>query len=191
MADSNLEVEIKLPVPDLPSIQTRIAALGWRSVSPRTLEINVLFDRPDSTLRSQGLVLRLRQYGSHHVLTYKGPGQDGKHKVREELETTVGDLPTLQSIFLRLGFEPTFRYEKFRTEFSDGSGHLTLDETPIGNFLELEGPPDWIDSQAARLGYSETDYITLSYGRLYADYCQRQNRPIEHMVFREDATPQE
>ncbi|MBS1824418.1 MAG: class IV adenylate cyclase [Acidobacteria bacterium] len=183
MASPNLEVEIKLPVPNLPAIQPLITQLGWRPLTPRTLEINILLDHPDSSLRSRGVILRLRQYGDRSVLTYKGPGQDGKHKVREELETPIGDLPTLQTIFLHLGYHPTFRYEKYRTEFTDGAGHLTLDETPIGTFLELEGAPEWIDAQAAQLGYAESDYITLSYGRLYTDYCRRENRPIGHMVF--------
>ncbi|MFN7936511.1 MAG: class IV adenylate cyclase [Bryobacteraceae bacterium] len=188
MAHPNLEVEIKLPVTHLPTTQARIAHLGWQPVTPRTLEINILLDQPDSSLRNKGVILRLRQYGDRAVLTFKGPGQEGKHKVREELETSIGDLQTTQVIFGHLGYHPTFRYEKYRTEFTDGAGHLTLDETPIGNFLELEGPPDWIDSRAAQLGYAESDYITLSYGRLYAAYCQRENRPMNHMVFEESAS---
>ena len=187
----NLEVEIKLPVSDLIATKEHITQLGWRPLTPRTFEINILLDLADSSLRNQGVVLRLRQYGDRAVLTYKGPGQDAKHKVREEFETSVGDLQTLQVILGHLGYHPTFRYEKYRTEFTDNTGHLTLDETPIGNFLELEGPPDWIDNQAARLGYSESDYITLSYGRLYAAYCRRANVPITHMVFDNPSTAKE
>lgn len=187
----NLEVEIKLPVSDLIATKEHITQLGWRPLTPRTFEINVLLDLADSSLRNQGVVLRLRQYGDRAVLTYKGPGQDAKHKVREEFETSVGDLQTLQVILGHLGYHPTFRYEKYRTEFTDNTGHLTLDETPIGNFLELEGPPDWIDAQAALLGYSESDYITLSYGRLYAAYCQRTNQPMGHMVFADPGAAKE
>lgn len=183
MSQTNLEVEIKLPAHDLDALRPRIAQLGWRQLGPRTLEINVLFDRQDNSLRGAGVVLRLRQYGGRRVLTYKGPGRDGKHKVREEIETTVGDLDAVQAIFARLGFQPGFRYEKYRTEYTDDTGHLTIDETPIGNFLELEGPADWIDQWAQRLGYQESDYITLSYGRLYAAYCERKGLPITHMVF--------
>ncbi len=42
-----------------------------------------------------------------------------------------------------------------------------LDETPVGVFLELEGPPEWIDRTAGTLGFSEGDYITLSYLELH------------------------
>ncbi len=187
MAQSNLEVEIKLAVHDLAVMLERIAKLGWRALGERTLEINVLFDREDGSLRGQGVVLRLRQYGDRRVLTYKGPGQNGKHKVREEVETSVGDLEAMRSILVRLGFCPAFRYEKYRTEYTDGLGHLTVDETPIGNYLELEGPPDWIDRWASRLGYTEEAYITWSYGRIYADYCQRKNQPMGNMVFSDTA----
>jgi len=183
MSQTNLEVEIKLPVHDLDALRRQIALQGWRQLGPRTLEINVLFDREDNSLRGSGVVLRLRQYGDRRVLTYKGPGRNGKHKVREEIETTVADLEAIEAIFARLGFRSGFRYEKYRTEFTDETGHLTLDETPIGNFLELEGPAEWIDRWAERLGYQEGDYITLSYGRLYAAYCEREGLPITHMVF--------
>lgn len=183
MSHSNLEVEVKLPVSSLDAVRQRIAEQEWTQLGPRTLEINVLFDREGTPLRAAGTVLRLRQYGDRHVLTYKGPGRDGKHKVREEIETSVGSLDAMVAIFARLGFHPGFRYEKYRTEYTDGTGHLTVDETPIGNFLELEGPAAWIDQWAARLGYQESDYITLSYGRLYAAYCERVGVPIANMVF--------
>jgi adenylate cyclase class 2 len=66
-----------------------------------------------------------------------------------------------------------FLYEKYRTEYISTiePGTVTLDETPIGTFLELEGPPDWIDATARRLNFTEADYIVESYGKLYSDYC--------------------
>lgn len=185
MAHSNLEVEIKLPVSSLPAILERIAQAGWRLVQERSLESNTLLDTEDGHLRAGGIVLRLRQYAGRHVLTYKGPGRDGKHKVREELEVPLDGSATMSAIFERLGYRSSFRYEKYRTEFSDGTGHLTIDETPIGNYLELEGPPEWIDDWARRLGYSEQDYITVSYGRLYAAHCARQGIAPGDMVFEE------
>ncbi|MBL8178498.1 MAG: class IV adenylate cyclase [Bryobacterales bacterium] len=183
MGQTNLEVEIKLEVKDPAELRARIGSLGWRQAGERTREVNVLFDRANGSLRAAGIVLRLREYGERRVLTFKGPGMAGKHKVREEIETAVGDLGAMEAILDRLGYQPGFRYEKFRTEFTDGAGHLTLDETPIGDYLELEGPPDWIDEWAVRLGYAERDYITLSYGRLHAAYCERVGAPVGDMVF--------
>ncbi|MBV9743453.1 MAG: hypothetical protein JO099_06800, partial [Acidobacteriia bacterium] len=84
-----------------------------------------------------------------------------------------------------LGFQRVFRYEKYRTEFRRGrKGVVTLDETPIGTYLELEGPPDWIDGTAALLNFQENDYITLSYGRLYLDWCAQHKVKPGDMVFK-------
>ena len=61
----------------------------------------------------------------------------------------------VEQIFNELGYHPIFRYEKFRTEYAKapGAGKVLVDETPIGNYLEIEGSPRWIDStaRAARL----------------------------------------
>ncbi len=113
------------------------------------------------------------------MLTWKGPGQSGPHKSRAELETSVGSLETMRQILEQLGYGPVFRYEKYRTEFMDraGLGVVTLDETPIGNFLEIEGPGEWIDQTAGRLGFSPKDYLLESYGKLYLDYCVRARHP--------------
>jgi len=62
-------------------------------------------------------------------------------------------------------------------------GEVALDETPIGLFLELEGPEDWIDSTATRLGFAETDYITSSYSSLYQDYLPLHPGAPSNMVF--------
>ena len=58
----------------------------------------------------------------------------------------------------------------------------TLDETPIGVFVELEGPPDWIDRTARRLGFSPADYIKASYARLYQQWCSEHQAKLMDMV---------
>lgn len=84
-----------------------------------------------------------------------------------------------------MGYQPVFRYEKYRTEYTDGTGILTLDETPIGCYIELEGDPQWIDETAGKLGYHERDYITKSYGALYRSHCLERQVPPTNMVFRD------
>ena len=101
-------------------------------------------------MRKRGELLRLRKYGSKWVLTHKAKGKAGRHKSRVETETEVTDGAKLDSILHSLGFAPTFRYEKFRAEWSDGTGHVVLDDTPIGSLGEIEGPPRWIDRTARR-----------------------------------------
>ena len=119
------------------------------------------------------------------ILTYKGAPAAGKYKDREELEVGVSDPRKLSDMLTRLDFIPTFRYEKFRTEYHrpGEAGVATLDETPIGVYLELEGTPGWIDRSAKRLGFAASDYSTASYYGLYAHYCRLNGLPVTHMTF--------
>lgn len=157
--------------------------LGFRLTHKRTFESNTVYDTSTTELRSSGRVLRLREFGKDTILTFKGPGIEGKHKSREEYETHLTNPQNMQTILRHLGLQPTFRYEKYRTEFRDSHGHLVYDETPIGNYVELEGPPEWIDRTALALGFAESAYITKSYGRLYLEFCQQQGTAPGHMIF--------
>ncbi|HST79887.1 MAG TPA: class IV adenylate cyclase [Verrucomicrobiae bacterium] len=181
-----IETEVKIPVPNSAAILEQFDRVGLALSAPRQFESNTLYDSGDGRLRQAGMILRLRESGGKFVVTWKGPEEPGKHKIRPELETTVGSLDVMREILRHLGFEPVFRYEKYRREFTGGkspSGVVTLDETPIGNFLELEGPADWIDEMARLLRFSPNDYLLESYGRLYRKYCERQGVEPRDMVF--------
>jgi adenylate cyclase class 2 len=151
----------------------------------KVFEDNTLFDTADRKLSSAGLLLRLRCCGRRVVLTFKGPALVGRHKSRQELELEISEAATFAQILARLGFEPTFQYQKYRTEYShpQSGGLATLDETPIGDFLELEGPPEWIDQTAAALGFRQADYITASYAGLYTQYRQKNPSAPPDMLF--------
>jgi adenylate cyclase class 2 len=185
MAQKGRETEIKLPMSDAQSARRLLRAAGFRVSRPRRFESNLIFDTPESDLRQRGTALRLRHDGGG-ILTYKGPPKITKHKSREELETAIGDVRTMAKILDRLGFRVVFRYEKYRTEFRrpPGPGVAMLDETPVGVYLELEGPPRWIDATARRLGFTHRDYITTSYIRLYLDQAQQRGGPADRMGFR-------
>jgi len=105
------------------------------------------------------------------------------HKHRIETESQVADGRVFEEIFASLGLVPAFRYEKWRTEWSDGTGHCVVDETPIGNFAELEGASEWIDHAAKKLGLSFGDYITLSYGRLFEQWCLEHGSQASDLTF--------
>ncbi|MEO8131129.1 MAG: class IV adenylate cyclase [Bryobacteraceae bacterium] len=171
-SESNYETEIKLRVSDAESARALLLQSGYAISVPRVLEVNVIFDTPDLTLRRGGLLLRLRRTASLFTMTVKGPVSAGKHKSRPEYEVMVSDFGSAEGLLLQLGYQEVFRYEKYRTEFTSTleSGTITLDETPIGVFLELEGPGSWIDGTADRLGFSPSLYIIESYGKLYSEY---------------------
>ena len=180
------ETEIKIAVADLSQALASLKANGFVPVRPRVFERNRVFDLPGGGLRKERKLLRLREAGDLATLTYKGVPLDGqKHKSREELETAVADASEMQVILERLGYQVTFIYEKFRTEFAeaDAEGTIMVDETPAGNFFELEGDPSWIDRTAVRLGFQEADYVKASYGSLYAEWCRQNGVEPSNMVF--------
>jgi adenylate cyclase class 2 len=180
------EIEIKLRMRDAASAQARLEQAGFTLLHARAHEDNLIFDTADSAIRGAGKLLRLRRARDRSVLTYKGPAAGGKHKQREEIETDVADFAHFQLILERLGYVITFRYEKFRSEYSragEAAGVVTIDETPIGVFLELEGPAVWIDATAAVLGFTEADYITSSYGFLFFQHREEMGGTGRDMVF--------
>ena len=179
-----IETEIKIAIANAEETAALLLSNGFAVVAPRVFESNTVYDTPVSTLRAQGCLLRLRT-AAGCVLTFKGPATQARHKSREEFETAISDPANAAHILNRLGFHESFRYEKYRTEFarSGEPGAVMLDETPIGNFLEIEGPPHWIDVTAHELGFDEDQFLTVSYGTLYRRHCETHGRTPSHMVF--------
>jgi adenylate cyclase class 2 len=180
---SHKEIEIKFRVREPRALAPKLRAAGFRPVTRRTHEMNALYDLPGQLLRKRGDLLRLRKYGAEWVLTHKAKGKAGRHKTRVEMETKVADGAKMDAILHALGYKPTFRYEKFRAEWGDGKGHVVMDETPIGNFGEIEGPARWIDQTAHRLGISPRDYITLTYAGLFFEWKRQTRSPAKEMTF--------
>lgn len=179
------EVEIKFVIHDLNDVQRRLKSAGFRRATPRTHEMNTLYDLPSGELRRRGEVLRLREYGGKWKLTHKSRGKAARHKTRVENEAGVDDGNRTEAILMALGYQPSFRYEKFRAEWTDGTGHVVLDETPIGNFGEIEGSPRWIDRTARSLDIRRSNYITESYLYLFDEWKQRTGSRARHMTFKD------
>jgi len=177
------EVEIKFLVADGKALARRLRVSGFRLVTRRTHEMNVLYDLPGNPLRQRGEILRLRKYGKRWTLTHKSKATARRHKSRQEYETEIADGASLDRILRTLGFSPSFRYEKFRSEWTDGHGNVVIDETPIGTVAEIEGPPRWIDRAARRLGIPRSRYITLSYGAMFEEWKRRTGNRAREMTF--------
>jgi adenylate cyclase class 2 len=178
------EIEIKFRVADLRTLARRLRAAGFRVVARRAREMNTLYDLPGGVLRGRKELLRLRKYGSQWTLTHKSKKLTGRHSSREELETGVTDGKKMDLILRALGYAPSFRYEKFRAEWTDGRGQVVVDETPIGNYCEIEGAPRWIDATAKKLGVTAADYITKNYAGLFAEWKEENGSSAEKMTFR-------
>jgi adenylate cyclase class 2 len=183
MATRN-EIEIKFRVDDVRALNRRLRKSAFRLLTPRTHEINTLYDLPGQLLRKRGELLRLRRYGPEWLLTHKAKGKVGRHKTRVETETKVADGAKMEAILRALGFAPTFRYEKFRAEWSDGKGHVVVDETPVGNLGEIEGPSRWIDRTARALQIPRSDYITATYSDLFLQWKKQTGSLADEMTFK-------
>jgi adenylate cyclase class 2 len=191
-SDPYVETEVKIPfVQGAQAARRLVESKGYRVLGDRILESDQLFDRAGGELRRNDQLLRLRRSGDRATVTYKGPGRRGRHKSREEIEFDISDAASFEQVLERLGYSPGFRYEKFRTKFAAPGepGFVTIDETPIGVFLELEGPPDWIDQTAARLDISQAEYLTRSYAAMYQEYRRVNAGAPADMIF-EDSAPQ-
>ncbi|MDP9052139.1 MAG: class IV adenylate cyclase [Acidobacteriota bacterium] len=210
------EIELKFPIADLAHLQSLLPGLGFLLDTPRTFEHNTLYDTPARALRESRQLLRIRRYGDLWTLTHKrippqspdsDPSATARYKVRIETETQLSEGPALGAIFEQLGYSPVFRYEKFRTEWSQVTSviegplftglllsglptpsprcHLVIDETPIGDYAELEGPPAWIDETLAKLGVDPDTCLTQSYGKLFLAWKGRTLSSAENLTFDE------
>ena len=182
-----IETEIKFRVADTAALESQLGEIGFRLITPRSFESNTLYDTTDRSLRLKRELVRIRSYNGRWLLTHKrvpdsGIGED-RHKHRVETETELSDGAALAEVFASIGFVPVFRYEKWRTEWSDGIGHCVVDETPIGVFAELEGLPEWIDGVAQRLGVAPQDQMTLSYGRLFEEWREQTGSSAQDLTF--------
>ncbi len=181
------EIELKFSVADVRALRAAANDLGFKLVTERTFESNVLYDSPDRQLRLRRQILRLRHYGERCTVTHKrqadGSESDLRYKTRIETESVVEDGNALAEIFVQLGYGPVFRYEKFRTEWELNEGHLVLDETPIGVWAELEGPPAWIDMMLEKLCIAPELRTTESYGRLFLRWKEETGSPAENLTF--------
>jgi len=178
------EIEIKFRVGNLRTLSRKLHEAGFRLETPRTHEMNTLYDLPGQVLRKRKELLRLREFGLAWKLTHKSGGKISRHSSRTELETGISDGKKMEAILHSLGYSPSFRYEKFRAEWSDGNGQVVVDHTPIGDFCEIEGKPRWIDATAKKLDVTREEYITKNYATLFAEWKQLNKSSATEMTFK-------
>jgi adenylate cyclase class 2 len=179
-----LEVEVKIPCADLSAVRSALEAEGGVCKTPRHFESNDLYDDAGRNLASQGRTIRIRRAAGRSILTFKGPPrfQHGI-KTREERETDVSDAAETEAILGGLGLERRFRYEKWREDWTHDGSTISLDETPIGRFVEIEGDPPQIRRLVQLLGLDFTAALPYSYARLYRDRRQKDSSLPPDMTF--------
>ena len=183
MSTTILEREIKLRFASADQAREAVIATGATPLHGRRLQEDALLDTEDEQLRRQRCVLRVRMENGKSRLTYKGPVQPSVMKVREELETVVGDGEVLLRVFRELGLHVWFRYEKYREEFSHEDVIVAIDETPVGVFVEIEGTEHGIAEMTVALGRTPADYIVDSYRSLFLQHRDDCGLSGSDMVF--------
>lgn len=180
-----LEREIKLGFRHADEAREAILATGATPLRGRRLQEDCLLDTPDDLLRRRRCVLRVRMECGKTLLTFKGPVQLSPMKLREEMETIVGDGLLLLRVLEELGFRVWFRYQKYREEFAHEDVTIALDETPVGTFVEVEGSERGIHEMAASLARRPDDYLLDSYRGIFVKHCETHGLPITDMLFEE------
>lgn len=173
MNKTQVEIEVKFWLADLPGFILRLQKLGARLVHPRVLEVNLRFDTPDGSLSRERRVLRLRKDFDVH-LTYKGPARVGEAvSIRQEIEFEASSFENARDFLQALGYQVNVMYEKYRTGYDLDNVFVTLDEMPFGNLTEIEGPDAaWIQAAAAKLGLDWEARSMESYLQLFSHLQQ-------------------
>jgi adenylate cyclase class 2 len=179
----DLEREIKLRFESPAAARGAIVALGATLVRERRLQSDALYDSEDRKLSERLAVLRIRRDGERSFITFKNPLPHPTMKLREEIETSIGDAAVLARILDELGLRVWFRYEKYREEFTLDGVVAAIDETPVGTFVELEGTDQGITAAALALGRGPADYVLDSYRTLFVNDCAAKGITPAHMTF--------
>lgn len=177
------EREVKLRYESPAIARHAVMKAGAIPLRPRRLQNDYLLDREATPLRIHKCALRVRFDGNDSILTFKGPPQPGRTKMREELETSVADGELLLTLFQRLGYHVWFRYQKYREEFRLGNLVITIDESPIGTFVELEGAESEILDMADALGRPASTFVLDSYFALFLEHRKATGSTASHMLF--------
>jgi adenylate cyclase class 2 len=184
MSSSGQETEAKFYVQDLERIRAYLQDVNARLIQARVLEKNLRFDLPDTSLRAEGRVLRLRR-DTEARLTYKGANKNGKGVMsREEIEFVVEDFEKAKKFLEALGYQQVFYYEKYRTTYELDEILIMLDELPHGNFVEIEGETEeTIRALAERLDLNWDATIERSYSVLFEEVHKNLNLSFRDLSF--------
>lgn len=166
-AHDPLEIEVKFHLPEIKTIRGQMLDMGATPCG-RVFETNIRFEDALTSLKEQGILLRLRK-DDRIRLTFKSspPHPDSQFKVHRELEVEVGDFDACHAIIEGLGFHPEQIYEKWRETFVIDNTNLLIDTMPYGLFLEIEGQKTNIRNIADRLGLKWEERILLNYLEIF------------------------
>lgn len=162
------EIEVKVPVKDFKEVKKLLKNLKAKKKCKETLEKNILFENKYIKIKDKDWVFRLRSFGEKNLLTLKTKAKGKKgFKVREEINLYFDDFEKMKKILEKLGFFEAFYYEKYRESYDLSGLEISLDRTPVGNYVELEGEYRKILSFLDKMGVKIEQTLSLSYYQLF------------------------
>lgn len=151
------EVELKSVVDDVALRRSNVERAGGSLTFEGRL-IDLRYGDRDGLLLAQDHVLRIRIYESgasrEAFLDWKGPtSYDGGYKIREELSSAIGDPDAISQIIVNLGFTVILEIERQIAQYTFGGAVVRFEQYPrMDSLVEVEGPPEEIESAIAALG---------------------------------------
>jgi len=182
---ATLEREVKLRFGSVEEARDAVTSAGAAPLRCRRLQEDALLDDEAETLRKRRCVLRVRVESGRSLVTFKGPVQVSPMKLREEIETVIGDGETMLRCFEQLGYGVWFRYQKYREEYALSDVIVAIDETPVGVFVEVEGDEHGIIEATRALGRTPDDFVLDSYRSLFMEHRRAHGLPATDMLFDE------
>lgn len=175
----NKEIEVRFLLRDLPKFAANLVCAGAICVRPRYLEINELFDTPDKRLNRNFETLRLRTDWTHKI-TYK---RALTFNIRKEIEFEVSNINSAREMINELGYARYLYFEKYRSMFEWDGAQVTIDETPIGAFVEIEDSSlDKIEDKSVILNLDWDAQVRKSYFECF-QAIQEKDGSLESMTF--------
>jgi predicted adenylyl cyclase CyaB len=160
-----LEVELKSVVDDVERRRANVERAGATVVYAGRLE-DRRWDTPDRALLAKDHVLRVRTYrsdaGVRAELDWKGPTRrEGGYKLRDELETKVGDPGALGEILTALGYEVSIAIDREIVQYDLEGTMIRFEHYPrMDDLVEVEGEPEDIERAIAALGLPREGFNT-------------------------------
>jgi predicted adenylyl cyclase CyaB len=160
-----LEVELKSVVDDVERRRANVERAGAVLVYAGRLE-DRRWDTPDRALLAKDHVLRVRTYrddvGVRAELDWKGPTRrEGGYKLRDELETKVGDPDALGEILTALGYEVSIAIDREIVQYDLEGTMIRFERYPrMDELVEVEGEPEHIERAIAILGLPRDGFNT-------------------------------
>lgn len=175
---NNKELEAKILEIDCEKVIQKIECAGGIKVFEGDM-YGVFFDTPNSQLKFNKKLLRLRKEGEKTFLTYKCKISNFDIKIQEENEIEILEFDKMRELLNSIGFEEIKTNKKHRTSYRIGKVRVDIDKyldelSFIPLFLEIEAATrEEIYETAVLLGYLPSELKSWTSFKLEMYYRER------------------